>query len=307
MSKTLGELRLLILKTPAGAGIDKILLDGYINARYRQILDANDWRRLIKTGTLQTVAVYETGTITIANGATSGTGSGTTFTAGMTGRKIRPEGRNESYVFTYVSAGAFTIDRAYEGDDLSAGAFKIFKSIYALPSDCERLESVRVPRTSRDLDPVGREYLDERNPDRLWYGAAERYAPADDSSDATPLNQIELDPIPDRAEGYPIRYRVQVAELTATSGTLLPWINPYAIIAGVEADIYMLMEKPQLAQLKEMQFMQFVQGMLRQDAMATEPEALESHSRYTAHRAARANEEYDSDALEFARQNTRGV
>lgn len=307
MGKSLGEIQVHIGKTPAGAGIDNLLLKNYINARYRQILEANDWRRLIKTGTIQSVAPYDTGSITILNGATSGTGSGTTFTSLMTGRRLRPAGRNESYTFTYVSATSFTIERPYEGDDLTAGGYKIYRSIYALPADCERIESVKVPRMQWDLDAVGREYLDERNPDRLWYGAPEWYAPADDSTDDPPLNQIELDPIPDRAEGYPIRYRVLVGDLTTTASKILPWVNEYAIIAGVESDMLALMKDYAGAGYKEQMFQGLVQGMLKQDAMATEPEPLQMNQSYTSHRRRRGNGRYDSDALEFARQNTRDV
>ena len=299
MSKTLGQLRVMLAKTPSGAGVDSVLLDGYINSRLREIIERNDWLRLIKIGTIQTIAPYETGTVALTNGVNTVTGTGTTFTSGMTGRRFRPEGRSEFYTFTYVSATSGTLDRVYEGDDVTGASFKIFKNIYAMPSDLDRIESLKVPRTNRDLDQVGREYLDERDPAREWYGAAEAYALADDSADSTPLVQIELFPIPDRAEGLPIRYRVAVAELAAAATKIPEWVNPYAIIYGVEADLYNLMEKPGMAQAKESKFEQIISGMLRQDAIQTEVEALQMNSRYTRHRAQRAGFDGDSDFAEF--------
>ncbi|MGH8743849.1 MAG: hypothetical protein ACREUY_06170, partial [Burkholderiales bacterium] len=120
MSKTLGEMRFHLSKTPAGAGIDATILTNYINSRLREILNRNDWLRLIVTGTIQSVAAYDAGTLAVLEGAASLTGSGTTWTSAMTGRKMRISSRNEYYSFTYVSATSATLERVYECDDDSA-------------------------------------------------------------------------------------------------------------------------------------------------------------------------------------------
>lgn len=299
MSKTLGQLQVRLAKTPQGAGVDGLLLRSYINAKIREIIERNDWLRLIKTGTLQTVAPYDTGTLAVTNGLNTLTLTGGTFIAGMTGRPIRIANRPESYIFTYLSASTGTLSRVYEGDTDTAAAFKMFKNVYAAPSDLDRIESIKVPRTGRDLDQCGREYLDERDAARTQYGAAEKYALYDDSSDATPLVQIELWPIPDRAEGLPIRYRVLVAELAATGDTLAGWINPFAVLYGVEADLLYLIKDYTGGDRKLAQFESALAGMLKQDAMQTDVERIEINSNYSAHRALRRNDSIDSDFEAF--------
>src|ERR1044072_7809544 len=103
MSTTLGQLRVRLLKHPIGAGVDRVLLDGAINDAIQEILERHDWQRLIVEGSLQTVAIYDTGTLALTNGLNTVSITGGTFTAAMTGRKIRPTGRNENYTFTYPS------------------------------------------------------------------------------------------------------------------------------------------------------------------------------------------------------------
>jgi hypothetical protein len=307
MSKTLGQLQVFLSKTPAGAGIDPLVLKGYINARLREILDRNDWLRLIKTGIIQTIAPYVTGTVALTNGSNAVTGTGTTFTASMTGRRFRVSGRNETYTFTYVSATSGTLDRVFEGDTDTGLGYRIFKAVYSLPADVDRVESVFVPSMRRDLNLRGREWLDAHFGGREFYGAPEFFTLTDDSSDASPLVQIELYPIPEIAEGLPIRYRVLVADLSATSDILPVWISPNAIIYGVESDLLALTKDYAGAAFKQQAFEQAVAGMLRQDAMQTGAEAIATHPRYTNHRYGRLDDSYDSDFAEFARQNTRNV
>ena len=77
----------------------------WINQAQDEIQVFFDWPFLIKEKFLQTVAEHTTGTGTIGvtNGSTAVTGTGTSWTAAMTGRKFRITGDNEWYTFTYVS------------------------------------------------------------------------------------------------------------------------------------------------------------------------------------------------------------
>lgn len=281
-------MRVRAAKTPAGAGVDKVLLDGYVNGRYREFLDKYPWSRLIKTGALNTVAVYETGTISIENGATSGTGNGTAFTSAMTGRRIRPAGRNEMYIFTHVSLTDFTIDRAYEGDDIEGGGYKIFQNIYALPSDLDALESIKAPGAKDDLDQIERETLDRLSPDREQVDRPRMYAPYDDENDSSPLPQVELYPIPRLAEGLTIRYKRTVARLTAPTESFLPWVNEECIFAGVEADLKKLGGDLVGYKADEIRFNSLLQDAIRLETTRDVPTQMVMASRFTRHRRARA-------------------
>lgn len=285
MAKTFGEIRLHLSKTPVGAGADIVLLSNYINARIQQIIDRSDWQRLIVSSTVQTSALYETGTLTVTNGSTAITGTGTTFTSDMTGRRIRITGRTEYYTFTYVSATSGTLDRSYEGDTDTAATYKIFQNVFSLPSNLDRLENVTNLRNGNDLNQIGREALDRKDPSRNQYGEPYEFAPYDDSS--TPLQQIEVFPIPTVSEALAIRYRKRIAEITNTATSLPDWINPAAIYAGVEADLYALRGDYAGAQWKESLFEKAVEAMILQDAIATPAEVIEMADRYTRHRQAR--------------------
>lgn len=298
---TFGLLRLRLSKHPAGAGVDSVLLDSYINARYREYLDKYPFTRLVKTSTIQTGAVYDTGSISILSGATSGTSSGTVFTSQMTGRRFRAEGRSEIYVFTYVSATSFTIDRAYEGDDLSGAGYRIFQPYYALPSDLRVLESVSVPFANRDLDQIERERLDWMAPTRELFGEPEMYAPYDDSS--TPLPQIELYPIPLRAEGLPIRYSTAKARLAATSDVLPDWMSEECLITGVEADLYGLQGDAGMMQAKEAKFQELLNDQVKVDVQRQVSEQMRMANRFTQHRRARALRNDDDDELAILRRS----
>lgn len=301
MSYTFGEIRLRLRKLPHGAGADVLILDGYINSRYREILDKFPWSRLVKTSTIQTVAVYETGTVEITEGSASITGTGTTWTAAMTGRRFRVGGRSEFYTFTRASNTTGTLDRAYEGDDASAASYKIFQPYYALPSDLRVLESIKVPSVGRDLDQREREWLDQLDPSREFFGEPELYAPYDD--DPTPLAQIELYPLPDTAEGLTIRYQTAKARLSATSDVLPAWMNEECLIAGAEADLYALAGDGVMSDRKEMKFQSLLGDQIRLETSRMVPEQMPMASRFTRHRGARAMGNEDDDELEILRRS----
>jgi hypothetical protein len=286
---------------PHGAGCDPVILDGYINARYREILDKFDWSRLVKTSTIQTVAPYDTGTVAVVEGSNAVTGSGTTWTAAMTGRQFRAAGRSEFYAFTRTGNTTGTLDRVYEGDDASGVGYKIFQPYYALPSDLRVLESIKVPQAGRDLDQRNREWLDMLDPSREIFGEPELWAPYDD--DSTPLPQIELYPIPIRAEGLPIRYLTAKARLAATTDVLPEWMNEECLIAGVEWNLYTLTGDLASAGEKKSEFYTTLQDQMRLETRRTVPEQMRMAPRFTSHRRARVWGNDDDDELEILRRS----
>lgn len=301
MAYTFGQIRVRCAKLPHGAGVDSVVLDGYINARYREYLDKIDWSRLVKTSTIQTVAVYDTGTVEVESGSASITGTGTTWTSAMTGRRFRVAGRSEFYTFTRTSNTTGTLDRAYEGDDDDEAGYKIFDNIVTLPSDLRVLESIKVPSMGRDLDQANREWLDRIAPARDDYGPPETYSPYDDSSGGLP--QIELYPIPIIAEGLPIRYGTAKARLSSPSDVLPEWMNEECLVAGVEWNLYTLAGDPVNAQEKKSEFYNTLNDQVRLETRRTAPEQLQMASRFTRHRRARVWGNDEDDEREILRRS----
>lgn len=233
-TREFGEFQMLLSKLPEGAGVDGELLKHYTNTVVDDIVRSYEWRRLNKTSLLQTKVQYSTGTVSVAFGATAGTGTGTAFTAPMTGRRIRFASTAAFYTFTFVGAGSFTIDRAYEDEtDVVDGAFRIWEPIYTLPALTKRVKSIEVPSRGWDLQEKDREWLNRRDSERRLYGDPQVYVPFDDSSAG--LQRVELYPGPENAEGLPLEYLAKLDPLVDTDDTFPDWFPIPALWAGCVA------------------------------------------------------------------------
>ena len=293
MSETFGSFRARCTKLPIGTAVDLDLLDSFINQRIESYCRAFPFSRLEQQSTLQLVAEYTTGTVTIAAGATSGTGSGTTFTSIMTGRWIRFAGRLDYYQFTYVSATSFTIDRVLEGtSNLSAAAYRIWKSVYELPSNLESIKSLRNLTLGIDLQETSREELDGNDAARVQSGNPFTWAPAEDSSSNLP--QIEVYPGPVVGEGMPMRWRANAPlfDLTNDNVDLVEfpnWISIPCIFAGVKADLYAMIGDSGNAQREEAMYERLLGYAMAEDARRQPVARMEIADRYRVHRARRAS------------------
>ncbi len=286
---TLGDVQFRLKKLPHGSGVDNVVLLGLVNDVYQRFIGSYQWSRLVKNATLQTTAAYRTGTVAVVNGGTSLSGTDTVWTSAMTGRLIRIGGRNEAYVFTYVSATSATIDRAYEGNDETVGAYYIFQSAYALPVDVSLIESIKVPGSNMDLDQKSAEYLDQLAAARWTLGRPNLYTLAPDLTvNSVQYPAVELYPIPEFSEGLTVRYLQAVAQLTATSDKFLPWVPVECIVAGCEAELHAAKGDIAFYQVKEAKFQMLLKDAVESDSDAQFPDGLMMDERYTWHRTARA-------------------
>lgn len=112
---------------------------------------------LMTDGFITTVAPYETGTVTATNDSKTITGSGTTFTSAMVGRKFRVSGDNAYYrIAAYVSATEITLEVVYQGTTASGSTYSIFKDEYRLPADLDAYKVMRQIEDNKsiiDLEP----------------------------------------------------------------------------------------------------------------------------------------------------------
>ena len=290
--ETLGSFQYRVTKTPIGSGADLDVLQGFINQRIERYCRAFPWSRLEQQSVLQLVAEYDTGTVTIAAGATSGTGVLTVFTTAMTGRLIRFSNRLDFYTFTFVTGTSFTIDRALEGtDDLSGASYRIWQPVYELPSNLESVKSLRNLTLGIDMNEESREWLDQMDATRTTVGNPWVYAPAEDSSNGLP--QIEVWPGPVDAEGLPMRWRMMPPLFDLTSSTVdqteFPdWMSIPCIFAGVMADLYGLAGDNVGSQRNEMLFTSLLKEAAGEDARRQPATRMQIADRYTLHRAGRA-------------------
>lgn len=90
------------------------------------------WASLYREGWLPLVAVYGTGTVTVTLGSRTVTGSGTTWTAAMVGRKFL--GPDSAYykIIGFISTTSITLSEPYQSATASGGVYQIWKDEYVL-------------------------------------------------------------------------------------------------------------------------------------------------------------------------------
>lgn len=235
MATTYGQLRMAIAQLAPGVSLD--VIDGFLADRYSEILDRLNWSRLQAQGVLTSPASYATGTIAVTNGSTSITGTGTTWTAAMTGRIIRINGESDYYGFTYVGAGSGTLDRAVTGATASGLSYRIDQPLYQLPSDCRLLESVRCATESLPLTRLSIAAANDAFPSRDVYGTPTYFVQYMDAQTDPAVMQVELLPIPETVLTFPIWYTYDPSAPTSTATNLQTWVRNGALKAGVLADL----------------------------------------------------------------------
>lgn len=270
---TYGKLRLAIQKENVGADLE--LLDGYIQGRYTEILDGLAWKRQEAETVIQAPASYATGTVTATQGSTNITGVGTTWTDDMTGLMIRVDSQEEYYQFTFVDATHATIDRGYEQPDGAGLTYRVDQAVFLLSADCRILRNVKpLHFGGRPLKRMTPGELDAYAPQRTTYGTPEIYAPTWDSFSDPPQMQVELYPIPDVPDSngallsWVADYIFEQPDITpgSTASSLLPWVRPAALKAGVKADVLRLAENYTGAAEYEKRFEELVVIMAKNNA-----------------------------------------
>ena len=296
VSRTFGSIQFELANFASTNGLPPVdfeLVKNWINEAYTDVLDERDWKGLEVRAVLQTVSTYRTGTVSATNGATSITGSGTTFTSGMTGRQIRIGGRTESYTFTYVSATSGTIDRSYEGDTITGAGYEIFQNVYQLPDRVKFISLMRNPRINKDMGLLTEQALDIADTARTLIGEPQYFLPAADTTDSsTPIyHQVEIYPAPETSIGLPYTYIRLPIEFdgTNTSAEILPWVDPRAVAAGAKAMMLAHHRQYQGQMAEDLIGQRMIAKMHKVESDTVGPGKLRMASRYTEHRRRRGS------------------
>ncbi len=308
---TWGQLRFQLQTAAPGVPLD--LLDEYLNSRYEQVLEANDWKGVIAHATVETTAAYQstTDSVTFTVGSSSVTGSGTAWTSAITGLRIYRPGDTVIYTATYGSGTGLTLDRPYEGNGTdapgtvySASAYVLMQHIYSLPSDLRAMVSFLDPVTGYPLVERSKDYLDASAGPRTTVANPVYFAQYDDTSDASPpvSHQVEFYPPPLYARGYSLEYikNGTFFDGVTTSNSPMPWVSQTVLLYGCRADIALYLAGqqqtpaaagPYLAQhtTYEAQYKEELAKLLRIEHQQRRPiVAIKMAPRFSRHRMARA-------------------
>lgn len=292
---TFGQLRFRLSKLAPGIDPDK--LDGFINDAYESILNRRQWKGLEADGRFQTLAPYETGTLSLTAGALDFTGNGTTFTEDMNQMGVYVQGRNESYRFNFTDPTHGALDRPYEGGTSATAGYKLYQDIYELPDDYKSPMGARNERVSGLIEHVDRRALDFSAPARLIFGEPRYYTqvtpgpnPELNADEENDRKRAQLYPIPGYAAGYPYSYIRSVPRLTEgdTSVPILPWVSEVALINFTRAMIEADKENYGGAEVYTALANAEINKMLLEDAKNRGPQKLRMAAQFTRHRLERS-------------------
>jgi hypothetical protein len=266
---TWGQLRLSLGISAPGFSTD--LIDEYITSRYGRILDHYPWKGLELETLFQSIAAYSTGTVSLTQGSNAVVGSGTTFTAGMTGLKFRVMTDAAVYIFTFTDATHGTLDRNYEGATNAAATFWIYQDQYVMPADLKTVLSVEDPVSGEPLDDWSKKESIELAYPPSNPGCPIAWTMAADTSEQTPpvLHTLQLIPAPLAAAGYPLRYQKAALGFSGenTAGGPLPWIDQKTLLDGVRADMFLQLKDHRSAETYEAKFTADLVEMVRLDGV----------------------------------------
>lgn len=135
------------------------------------------WSRTIKELVLTTP--YTTGTVTVNNGSTTVTGSGTSFTTSWLHRLFWIASHPVNYLVASVdSATQLTLETAWQGSNLSGQAYTLVQHRYPLDNQAHESGVIQFvnPHSDDPLEEVDMEIFIRREPTRRELGEPRYYA-----------------------------------------------------------------------------------------------------------------------------------
>lgn len=268
-----------------GASLD--LLDGWIRDRYLEILDRLDWVRVQKSVAIPLPAEVNAGTVAVVNGSAAIAGTGTAWTAEMSGRLFRIAGQAEYYEFTFASANTGTLDRPFLGGTATGAAYRINALSVTLPANCRSIDPPQLLDPARPLEIRSLADIAATDPSLSRYAPPEWVAWQFDAASAPPVPQLRVWPVPVQPCTIVVPYTADGELGTGSGQSLLPWMRPGCIKAGVQADHARWSKELMAAGTYEARFSELLTDMTRVEASRTPPEVLEVAARHTRHRRAR--------------------
>ena len=220
-----------------------------MNDIMEEICESHNFSWLYGDTSFITTAPYSTGTVTATAGSTTITGSGTTFTAGMAGRKITLE--NAFYeISAFVSTTELTLSTDYAGAGGAGLTYKIYQNEYSLSSDAEDVLSMYQENNPQRLAQEEASLMDTHYPQRNSYGYPSVYSIV--GHDSNGYMKVEVYPIPNQARNIYYRMKKRVTVLSADSDEpIIPLRYRYVLFRGAVYEAADSLDMPDIAQRYE--------------------------------------------------------
>lgn len=225
------------------------VIEQAINDIMEEICNSHNFSWLYADSSFITTAPYNTGTLTATTGATTITGSGTTWTSAMAGRRVTIEDAFYE-VSAFVSTTELTLGNNYAGAGGSGLSYKIYQNEYSLSSDTEDVLSMYQENNPQKLTKVGLPMLDRAYPQRNSYGFPSLYAI--NGYDSSGNMKVEIYPIPNQARNIYYRMKKRVTVLSADSDDpIIPLRYRYVLFRGAVYEAADSLDMPDIAQRYE--------------------------------------------------------
>lgn len=252
-------------------GRTAIVMD-LVNEVYQDVETMKKWWWLEASGTINPLAMYNTGTATVSAKAVTGVGTAWTTAAIAAGDWFQFVGDTEYYVIASIGGElAITLEESYIGT-APGSTYRIVRPEYSLPSNYGRIKWVEYPKRGDRLVPVAWHDFQTRRSSRgnyFSYGDPEVYSVY--GYDTNEYRRIHLDPAPETAHPIYIQYIkfLPAGGLVADADTpLIPDKYRYILVHGTLARYYKdVADEPQQAQQSMEMYQRGVDRMMQeQDA-----------------------------------------
>lgn len=154
------------------------LCQDVIRDAFNQLVERRQWSWLQGTNSFYPPNYTMTGTVSATGGSAVITGSGSNFSADMTGKQLRIGALGGSSYPTYtitqfVSSTSVVIDRPWVGPSLSAQAYMVFQCYFEVPADFGSFYSLINPTANYRLNTNATQAeFDSYDPQRSQSGIA---------------------------------------------------------------------------------------------------------------------------------------
>ena len=228
---TFGDIQNAVLNRVAIDDDDvKITVKQAINDSQDEIVGAHNFSWLYGRSSFITSSPYKSGTVSVTNDSATVTGTGTTFTSAMVGRKFRC-GSATYIILTFTSTTEIVLETAYAGTTDTAATYKIYQDEYSLASDCEDVLSCYQEDNPKKLVKKPIDWIDEHYPKRDSFGYPYWYS--DIGVDSSGYNKVALYPVPNQSKNIYYRYRKRATVLSATTDVpIIPARYRYVLAKG---------------------------------------------------------------------------
>lgn len=286
---------------PSTETAKRLAVLGFLNNRYARITSARhwDWLNQDLDYTFEG-AINDSMTVTATQGSEVITGLGTNWDSSLVGRKIIIS-NYVNFITKVNSTTELEVEGEWSGPTGSTYTYRITKSIYQLPADCEHVKSINLDRIG-EMVPVGVQEFDRKKQYRpdyigipMWYTEIARRA-----EDGVRL--IEVYPHPDIKYNVHLNYNVQIMALqdSENSFPLIPDRYRVILYYGALSEMFRYLRDTTNSQLAEADYQRTLITM-QNDTQLTDSKYIIQPGRDYKSRRRRRRFRVSMDRTDFSR------